>query len=109
MVVATAYGKTIKNETGTKSAALMPTTKDTTPTPASTEPTPVLETIPTPSIDPYAGRCVITINSQKYDVTDFRTKHPGGDVFNCGTNMTSIFYGQHDDKILKQMEKYKIK
>ena len=40
--------------------------------------------------------CVVTVDSVKYDVTTFRNLHSGGDIFNCGTDMTSIFYQQHN-------------
>lgn len=63
--------------------------------------------VPKP-IDPNAGKCIITIDSQKYDVTVFRNMHSGGDIFNCGTNMTKIFYNQHSASTLKKMSKYKI-
>lgn len=58
--------------------------------------------------EPYAGKCIITIDSQKYDVTTFRDRHSGGDIFNCGTNMTKIYYDQHSASTLKKMVKYKI-
>ena len=57
-----------------------------------------------PALEPVApvvsNRCIITVEGQKYDVTDFRSLHSGGDIFVCGTDMTSTFFGQHNMKIL---------
>jgi len=52
--------------------------------------------------------CVITIDNQKYDVTTFRSQHSGGDVFNCGTDMTQVFYSQHGQRELQKMSRYKV-
>ncbi|HXK52828.1 hypothetical protein H6802_01670 [Candidatus Nomurabacteria bacterium] len=52
--------------------------------------------------------CIITINSQKYDVTNFKDLHSGGDIFECNTDMTAVFNSQHGRGILRQMEKFKI-
>ncbi len=62
--------------------------------------------IPTPNIN--ANRCIITVLGKQYDVTELRNTHTGGDVFNCGTDMTLIFQGQHGDN-LKMIEKYLVK
>ncbi len=42
-------------------------------------------------------RCVVTLFGKKYDVTDFRNTHEGGDVFECNTDMTVQFQFQHGD------------
>lgn len=55
-----------------------------------------------------ANRCVITIDNQQYDVTNFRDQHSGGDVFDCGTDMSSVFHGKHGAKELRYMARYKI-
>lgn len=55
---------------------------------------------PAPTPDPLAGHCIVTIKGQKYDVTDFKNTHSGGDIFVCGTDMTNTFFGQHNQRLL---------
>jgi len=57
---------------------------------------------------PEAERCIVTIRGEKYDVTTFRSKHPGGNIFKCGEDMTNAFNKQHGDKQLQQIQIYKI-
>ena len=81
-----------------------------TPTPVevliSASPT-VIPTSLTPS--PQVAGCIVTINAQQYDVTSLKKTHSGGDVFKCGSDMSSIFFNQHDQSLLdRQMVKYKI-
>jgi cytochrome b involved in lipid metabolism len=52
------------------------------------------------------NRCIITINGKKYNVTDYKNRHPGGDIFTCGIDMTSIFNNQHGSSTLKKMAPY---
>lgn len=71
----------------------------TTATPAPTvQPTP----LPTP-----AG-CIVTIDSVKYDVTRLQFTHSGGDIFNCGADMSQTFWSRHNNRILQRMQQYKI-
>ena len=46
-----------------------------------------------PIAEPVRETCIITIEGKKYDVISFRSQHSGGDVFKCGTDMTSSFFG----------------
>jgi len=57
---------------------------------------------------PEAERCIVTIRGEKYDVTTFRSKHPGGNIFKCGEDMTEAFNKQHGEKQLQQVQKYKV-
>ena len=57
---------------------------------------------------PESEKCIVTIRGEKYDVTIFRSKHPGGNIFKCGENMTDAFNKQHGEKQLQQIQKYKI-
>jgi cytochrome b involved in lipid metabolism len=70
-----------------------------------------VNTTPTPT--PVAvvpdNRCIVTVSGNRYDVTTYRNKHSGGDIFNCGTDMTSIFNSQHSTSFLKQVAKYLVK
>lgn len=65
----------------------------------------VEERSPTASPD---ARCIITVDSASYDVTQFKLIHDGGDIFICGGDMTSEFYKQHESKTLGKMERYKL-
>ncbi len=75
-----------------------PTPKPTpTPTPAPTPapaPTPTPAPAPTPP-PPVSNRCIVTVNGSQYDVTNLRRTHSGGDIFTCGTDMTSTFMSMH--------------
>ncbi|MFA6518850.1 MAG: cytochrome b5 domain-containing protein [Candidatus Shapirobacteria bacterium] len=76
-----------------------------------TEIMPTPTTIQTISVAPTAvdNRCLITVRGQKYDVTQYRNQHSGGDIFNCGTDMTAVFNGQHSDKQLVRMQRYLVR
>lgn len=83
-----------------------PTTVPTTKTKST--PTPQLTTQPTPTVDVLAGKCLIYISGIRYDMTDFRKIHGGGDIFQCGTDMTAIFNDQHPASYIDRIAKYKI-
>ncbi len=53
-------------------------------------------------------KCVIIVRGEKYDVSDFRNKHKGGNIFKCNEDMTEAFNKQHGDKQFKDLQKYKI-
>lgn len=76
------------------------------PATTTTQPPPTTTAAPPPPPD---NRCIVTIKGLKYDVTRLRSSHSGGDVFNCGTDMTSTFFSQHDQKMLdRDMARYRI-
>jgi hypothetical protein len=50
-------------------------------------------------------RCIITIDGEQYDVTNFIPMHPGGDVYRCGEDMSEEFHQQHDKRVLVNVEK----
>jgi cytochrome b involved in lipid metabolism len=52
-------------------------------------------------------KCLITIQDQLYDVQSLRSIHPGGDIYNCGTDMTQMFLGQHGSDFAR-IEEYKV-
>ncbi|MFA6007835.1 MAG: cytochrome b5 domain-containing protein [Candidatus Shapirobacteria bacterium] len=56
-----------------------------------------------------ATACIITINNQKYDVTQFKNQHSGGDIFVCGSDMTTIFNSKHSQRELNMMQQYLVK
>jgi len=51
------------------------------------------------------NQCIITISGLQYDVTKLRTTHSGGDVFKCGTDMTSVYVGRHGTN-MNRMQAY---
>lgn len=52
--------------------------------------------------------CIVTINSQKYDVSQYRYQHQGGNIFQCNTDMSAVFAGQHSQSYLNKMKRYLI-
>jgi cytochrome b involved in lipid metabolism len=62
----------------------------------------------TTTIPSTSATCIITLNNQKYDVTQFKNLHSGGNIFNCGTDMTTIFNGKHSQRELNMMQQYLI-
>ena len=42
-----------------------------------------------------ADRCIVTIMDKRYDVTDFKSEHEGGDVFICGADMSKDYNKEH--------------
>ena len=40
-------------------------------------------------------KCVVIIAGQRYDVTELRLTHTGGDVFECGEDLTELFQLNH--------------
>jgi cytochrome b involved in lipid metabolism len=80
----------------------------TTPTPSAR----LSEAAVAPSIGQnkvIATACIITINNQKYDVTQFQYQHSGGNIFQCGTDMTSIFVNRHSQRELNIMQLFLVK
>jgi len=68
-----------------------PTKQKTNKIPAPTpKPTPVPTPQPTPD-----NRCIITVFGAKYNVTQLRNTHSGGDIFVCNSDMTATFVSQH--------------
>ena len=54
------------------------------------------------------SRCIISIDGSRYDVTVFRNIHSGGNIFQCGADMSAIFHGQHPDSYLQRIAQYRI-
>ena len=75
------------------------------PVPTTPVPTKVPST-PTPA--PKPSGCVIKIDGVSYEITSLRKSHSGGDIFSCGTDMSAIFWGRHNQKILQKMQGYRI-
>lgn len=64
----------------------------------------------TPITTTSSSDCIIQINSNKYNITALRKTHSGGDIFQCGTDMTQVYYSMHNDNLLRtQMSQYLIK
>jgi hypothetical protein len=41
------------------------------------------------------GSCVVTLFGQQYDVTTLQSTHSGGNIFVCGTDMTTTYTNKH--------------
>jgi len=53
--------------------------------------------------------CVVMISGKKYDVSQLRNTHSGGNIFTCSTDMTNTFFSQHNQSMLNStMLKYLI-
>lgn len=52
-----------------------------------------------------AAPCLITLFGQQFDVTSLQTSHTGGNLFVCGTDMTSTYLAQHGTD-LSRMQPY---
>lgn len=57
---------------------------------------------------PQDTRCIIGIDGSQYDVTAYRSMHPGGDIFTCGADMSATFWSQHGSGTLNKMAKYRL-
>ncbi len=99
----------------------LPLIEAATPTPVPLTPPTSLPTKipPTPTIQPTLAsqvqpppapdtRCIVVVDGDRYDVTQFRSLHQGGDIFQCGTDMTAIFYSQHNAETKMKFSKYKL-
>jgi len=71
------------------------TTQTSTPT--------IAASIPTPDT-----RCIILVDGVKYDISVFRNRHSGGDIFQCNTDMSQVFHQQHSNGYLQSMSQYRI-
>ena len=63
--------------------------------------------VPTKTSTVNNNQCIVTISGTQYDVTRLRTTHSGGDVFKCGTDMTSAYQGKHGTN-MSRMQAYLI-
>ena len=68
---------------------------------------PTVKLLPTENIIPSKNQCLIVVSGQQYNVTSLRSSHSGGDIFQCGTDMTGIYQGKHGSK-LSLIQKYLI-
>jgi cytochrome b involved in lipid metabolism len=57
---------------------------------------------------PEAEKCLVTIRGDQYDLTTFASKHPGGNIFKCGEDMTEAFNKKHGQNQLNEIQKYKV-
>lgn len=86
-----------------------PTNKPATTTATPTPKTAATQTAtPTPTPKPAPSGCIIKIDGVSYEITSLRKSHSGGDIFSCSTDMSAIFWGKHNAKILAKMAQYKI-
>lgn len=76
-----------------------------TPQLTTESPAPLTQTPANPSTSAVNDQCLVTIDGMKYNVAELRKTHSGGDVFQCGTDMTQIFYSRHDKSYLGKLQR----
>lgn len=48
--------------------------------------------------------CIITLFGKQYDVTKLQLTHSGGNIFQCGTDMTNIYQKQHGTNMARMQQ-----
>jgi hypothetical protein len=71
------------------------------------EPRPSTVVQPTEVSQPSSG-CEVVLFGERYDLQAFRQVHPGGDIFQCNTDMSAVFSSQHPMDYLAKLAPYKI-
>lgn len=59
---------------------------------------------PASSVQTNSG-CIVTLFGKQYDVTTLQQTHSGGNIFNCGTDMTVTYQGKHGTN-MSRMQQY---
>lgn len=49
--------------------------------------------------------CIVTLFGQQYNVSTLQQSHSGGNIFNCGTDMSSTYQGKHGSNV-SRMQQY---
>ncbi|MBP7842563.1 hypothetical protein KA017_01010 [Candidatus Woesebacteria bacterium] len=101
--------KTTNNSTTSKApenAEQVTQNKDTVKN-SNSQPTTTPTSAP-PIPKPQKPQCLVKIDGAAYDLEEFRSFHGGGDIFQCGTDMTNVFYSQHSKSYLEIIAKYRI-
>lgn len=49
--------------------------------------------------------CIVTLFGKQYDVSQLRATHSGGDIFTCGSDMSSVYQGKHGTNV-NRMQAY---
>lgn len=95
--------------TGTQKTANAPTALATNTSVKSSSPktitTPVNPTAAAPAQQNANTGCIITLFGKQYDVTTLQNTHSGGNIFNCGTDMTASYQSQHGSNV-SRMQQY---
>lgn len=61
----------------------------------------------TPASVSNLNACIVTLFGKQYDVSRLRSTHSGGDIFTCGTDMTSVYQGKHGTNV-NRMQSYAV-
>lgn len=91
--------------TNNKVASSATTQNQTQPTQPVTQPATPQQPAP-PA--PVPSGCIITLDGGSYNVTSLQKSHSGGDIFNCGSDMSATFWGKHGQGIFSKMQQYRI-
>lgn len=95
---------TPKSVSGGQNVPLQKSLSGSSPTPKPS----VLNNVssPTSTFQPASSTgCIITLFGKQYDVTSLQSTHSGGNVFNCGTDMTTVYQSRHGSNV-SQMAPY---
>lgn len=46
-----------------------------------------------------SNNCIVTIFGKQYNVTNLMNSHTGGNIFNCGTDMSAIYQSHHGTSV----------
>ena len=92
----------VASKSPTKTATPVTTTATPKPTVA---PTATATPTPTPAA---ASGCIVTVDGASYNITSLVKSHSGGNVFKCGTDMSSTFNGASPRHKISWITKYKI-
>jgi hypothetical protein len=81
----------------TPSVAMAPTATNVPPSQAASVVVPKPTATPKPVVPQPTKdtRCIIIVSGARYNVTQLRNTHSGGNIFKCGADMTAVYKGQH--------------
>lgn len=99
----------LNNDAQSTSELTTPTVQSTTTPTVTAKPTVAAtkKASPTAVPKPKVATCIITVNGSRYNVQALRKTHSGGDIFKCGTDMTTVFRNMHGTNY-SLIAKYKI-
>ncbi len=67
-----------------------------------------IQPVVNPTPQPVVSGCIVILDGAQYNVNTLKNTHSGGDIFSCGTDMSSTFWSKHGQSIFNKMQKYRI-
>lgn len=65
----------------------------------TSNPTSAPTSVPTSAPASNSSNCIVTIFGKQYDVTSLVNTHSGGNIFNCGTDMSATYQSHHGTNV----------